>query len=117
MDIALKLPRICSCLGVVGLYAPPRDLQMDHGTTHKTPNKKCARLNKLCNQENAAQDTASRARLLLSSFSNRKATTTTPFIFSLVLPGTVEQQMTADSWPRAEWDRGFSPKPRRRDDR
>lgn len=99
MDIALKLPRICSCLGVVGLYAPPRDLQMDHGTTHKTPNKKCARLNKLCNQENAAQDTASRARLLLSSFSNRKATTTTPFIFSLVLPGTVEQQMTADSWP------------------
>lgn len=87
---------------------PPRDLQMDHG---KPPNKKCARLNKLCNQENVAQDTASRARLLLSSFSNRKATTTTPFIFSLVLPGTVEQQMTADSWPRAEWDRGFSPKP------
>jgi hypothetical protein len=68
-------------------------------------------MSKFCNQENAAQDTASRARLLLFSFSNRKATTTTPFILASVHRGTVEQQMTADAWARAGWDGGFSPKP------
>jgi hypothetical protein len=79
-----------------------------HNLPNLTPTQ-CARHEQTLQQENAAQDTASRARLLLFSFSNRTATTTTPFILALVDRGTVEQQMTADAWARAGWDGGFSP--------